>query len=250
MKGAVEIKNLSGAGQISGRDGSPTSPTTSSLKSSKTSASKNNGVFSTAILATGPNQRTYGYQVLAAWLDGNLAVMPRNALYDRGEKAATAKARQLKEMADSENNAAIAAWSYLKEIARLQVKSMPTWRASDVKIALKNTGGGSAGLAFALALIAKSADPNLIAGRKVAATGTISQDGKVGEIGGVDQKVIGAKENGIEIFIMPKSNCATLSKSPAGVKIYAVSTLSEAVHALAFAQSGAGALSVFTCPKK
>ena len=132
MQGAVEIKNLSGAGQISGRD------------SSSTSASKNNGIFSTAILATGPNQRTYGYQVLAAWLDGNLAVMPRNALYDSGEKAATAKARQLKEMADSENNAAIAAWSYLKEIARLQGKSMPTWRASDVKIALKNTGGGSA----------------------------------------------------------------------------------------------------------
>ena len=175
MKGAVEIKNLNDTDNTNGIG----------------SAAKNNGIFSTAILATGPNQRTYGYQVLAAWLDGNLAVMPRNALYDSGEKAATAKARQLKEMADSENNAAIAAWSYLKEIAKLQGKSMPTWRASDVKIALKNTGGGSAGSVLANRLI-KVTQQCLYR-----ALATVKAGSRTGDIGAAIDQLFGTKSAGL-----------------------------------------------------
>ena len=100
-------------------------------------------------------------------------------------------------------------------------------------------------MAFALAIIAKTADPNLIAGRRIAATGTISQNGNVGEIGGVDQKILGAQKSGVKIFLMPKASCSSLSKHPKGLTIYAVTTLTEAVHALAGVDA-----SSFGCPKE
>jgi Lon-like protease len=162
-------------------------PTTSLLDSavkvsniSTQSDFKGGALFSTAILATSPDQHPLGFQVLQAWADGNLVVMPRNALYGSKEKPAQSDARQHQEMVDSQGTAALAALNF---ISKIPMYSKPTWKAEDVKIDLKNVGGGSAGLAFALALIAKTADPNLIAGRRIAATGTIALNGKVGEIG-------------------------------------------------------------------
>ena len=217
-----------------------------SVKGFDSTSNKNDALYSAAIYASGPDQMPLGFQLLNAWADGNIVVMPRNALYDNGEKADVAKKRQLKEMTDSQVNAALAAWNFISEIPG---HAKPTWNENDVKITLENTGGGSAGLAFSLALIAKTADPNLINGRKIAATGTISENGKVGEIGGVDQKIISASRRGVQIFLMPKESCSSLSKHPKGMKIYAVSTLSQAVHALALADSTTDS-SIFACPKK
>lgn len=207
---------------------------------------KNEALYSAAIYASGPDQMPLGFQVLNAWADGNLVVMPRNALYDNGEKPAAAKKRQLKEMADSQVNAALAAWNFISQIPG---HAKPIWNENDVRITLENTGGGSAGLAFALALISKTADPNLINGRKIAATGTIAENGKVGEIGGVDQKIISASKKGVQIFLMPKESCIGLSKHPKGMTIYAVSTLSQAVHALALVDKTVDS-SIFACPTK
>lgn len=203
-------------------------------------------LYSTAIFASGPKQMPLGIQVLQAWIDGDLVVMPRDALYESGEKPAAAKKRQLSEMAESEINAALAALNF---ISKIPGRAKPSWNESDVKITLKNTGGGSAGLAFALALIAETADPSLFNGKVIAATGTIAQNGKVGEIGGVDQKILSASKRGVQIFLMPKANCDSQSKNPKGMKIYAVATLSDAVHALALADS-ARIPSIFACPGK
>ena len=196
-------------------------------------------LYSTAIYATSPGDYPFGFEVIQAWLDGDLVVMPRDALYDKKEKPKAAAARQKQEMTDSQINGAIAALNFIKSISSYP---KPSWSEKDVKIVLNKVGGGSAGLAFALALIAKSVDPNLIDGRKIAATGTISQDGKVGAIGGVDQKILAAKKSGAQIFLAPKSNCSAISKRPKGVAIFGVSNLSEAVHILAGANSSA-----FTC---
>ena len=193
-------------------------------------------LYSTAIYATSPGDYPYGFEVLRAWLDGDMVVMPRDALYEKSEKPKVATARQKQEMVESQLNGAIAALNFIKSIPTY---SKPSWSESDVKIVLNKVGGGSAGLAFALALIAKSADPKLIAGRKIAATGTISQNGKVGAIGGVDQKILGAKKSGAQIFLAPKSNCSSISKRPKGLEIYGVSNLSEAVHILAGAENSA-----------
>ena len=44
---------------------------------------------------------------------------------------------------------------------------------------------------------------DLTGGKRVAVTGTISEDGSVGEIGGISQKATSAKAAGAELFIVP-----------------------------------------------
>ena len=94
-----------------------------------------------------------------------------------------------------------------------------------------------------MALVSRLQDPTLIGGRAIAATGTISENGVVGRIGGINQKYISAKRAKADIFLMPKDNCQDLADlkqkiSPVGEsaktpQIIAVKSLLEAVHGLA-----------------
>ena len=96
-----------------------------------------------------------------------------------------------------------------------------------------NVGGPSAGLAFALELTEKlggKADR----GYRVAATGELALNGSVEPIGGVEQKVIGAKRAGIEIMLVPAGENMTEARRYAGdMKIIAVTSFQQALHALA-----------------
>ena len=47
---------------------------------------------------------------------------------------------------------------------------------------------------------------NLLQGRKVGGTGTIAPDGSVGEIGGVDKKVVSCARSGCQIFFAPEEH--------------------------------------------
>lgn len=78
---------------------------------------------------------------------------------------------------------------------------------SDQEIAFQTDGigGPSAGLMFTLAIYTQLADPELRDGRVIAGTGTIEQDGSVGDIGGADKKVISAAQAGAEIFFVPNN---------------------------------------------
>jgi PDZ domain-containing protein len=103
----------------------------------------------------------------------------------------------------------------------------------EVDLNLDNVGGPSAGLIFSLAIVDSLTPEQLAAGRSIAGTGTISQNGRVGPIGGIVQKMYGASENGAEVFIAPRSNCAeVVGNEPAGLDVIAVRTLDEAVKAL------------------
>ena len=64
-------------------------------------------------------------------------------------------------------------------------------------------GGPSAGLAFTLTLIDALSPGSLTGGPKVAVTGTISEDGTVGAIGGLHQKVVAVMQAGAAYFIVP-----------------------------------------------
>ncbi|MQS52295.1 SepM family pheromone-processing serine protease [Companilactobacillus mishanensis] len=64
-------------------------------------------------------------------------------------------------------------------------------------------GGPSAGLMFTLQVYSQIANKNLKKGRTVAGTGTISPDGTVGPIGGIDKKVYAASAEGATIFFAP-----------------------------------------------
>ena len=113
----------------------------------------------------------------------------------------------------------------------------------DVKIKLEETGGPSGGLIFALGVVEKLTPANLVRSRNIAGTGTITTDGRVGPIGGIAEKIIGAQADGVEIFLTPTENCMDIKnlkalateksgKSGKVMKIVPVATLAEAISLL------------------
>ncbi|GAA4904291.1 PDZ domain-containing protein [Stackebrandtia albiflava] len=100
-------------------------------------------------------------------------------------------------------------------------------------------GGPSAGLVFALAMIDRVTPEDLTGGLVVAGTGEIDEDGNVGAIGGVAQKVVGAKEDGATVFLTPADNCATAkANAPDGLLLVKVDTLDGALDALTALRDG------------
>jgi len=110
----------------------------------------------------------------------------------------------------------------------------------DVDIKLAETGGPSGGLIFALGIVEKLTQQDLIRSRNIAGTGTITTDGLVGPIGGIAEKIIGAKNDGVDLFFTPINNCqdinnpdqAGLGKGGKRMKIVPVATLAEAIEVL------------------
>ena len=101
----------------------------------------------------------------------------------------------------------------------------------DVKLA--DVGGPSAGLMFSLGIVDKLTPGNMTGGRFVAGTGTIDDKGKVGPIGGISMKTVGAREKGAEFFLTPKENCAAAAKdTPSGLRLVKVDTIGDAVKAM------------------
>jgi PDZ domain-containing protein len=109
-----------------------------------------------------------------------------------------------------------------------------------VKIQLdESIGGPSAGLMFALGIMEKVGPDELTGGKFIAGTGEIQRDGSVGPIGGIQLKMIGAREKGAVVFLVPKDNCAdALARPPAGLQLIKVGTLHEAVQALKSLEAG------------
>ena len=112
-------------------------------------------------------------------------------------------------------------------------------------------GGPSGGLMFALQIYQQITGHNLRHGKKIAGTGTISKDGSVGEIGGIDKKVVAAHRAGAQIFFAPyikptklilkyeeghQTNYqmakATAKKYAPGMKVIPVKNFNDAVHYL------------------
>ncbi|HWM72767.1 MAG TPA: S16 family serine protease [Nocardioides sp.] len=68
-------------------------------------------------------------------------------------------------------------------------------------------GGPSAGLMFSLAIYDTLTPGSLTDDEIVAGTGEIAPDGRVGPIGGIQQKVVAARDSGAELFLVPEANC-------------------------------------------
>jgi len=104
----------------------------------------------------------------------------------------------------------------------------------DVAIDSGTIGGPSAGLAFTLGVLDALTAGELTGGKKVAATGTIEIDGKVGDVGGVVQKTAAVRAAGAEVFLVPDGEYAQAA-AHAGrkLKVVKVSDLDEALAAMA-----------------
>jgi PDZ domain-containing protein len=78
----------------------------------------------------------------------------------------------------------------------------------DVSVNLsEDIGGPSAGLVFALAVYDTLTPGALTGGKNVAGTGTMSPEGRVGPIGGIQQKIVAAADSGATVFLVPPGNC-------------------------------------------
>ncbi len=100
-----------------------------------------------------------------------------------------------------------------------------------------SVGGPSAGLAFTLAVLDQLTPGELTGGARVAVTGTMSPDGRVGSVGGVPQKAAAVRDLGIKFFIVPKAlgeETIAVVRERAGddVQVVPVADLDEALAAL------------------
>ncbi|MEJ2554993.1 MAG: PDZ domain-containing protein [Anaerolineae bacterium] len=96
----------------------------------------------------------------------------------------------------------------------------------------KISGGPSAGLMFTLTVYNMVTPEDLTGGRKIAGTGTISLDGTVGPIGGVQQKVAGAEIAGAEYFLSPPENYADARAVARHIQVVKVDTAEQAIQFL------------------
>jgi Lon-like protease len=100
-------------------------------------------------------------------------------------------------------------------------------------------GGPSAGLMFALGIIDKITPDNLAGGRFIAGTGEIEANGTVDPIGGIQQKMAGARAAGATVFLTPVANCPdTAGSVPAGLRLIKVSSLAGAIADLDALKAG------------
>lgn len=103
----------------------------------------------------------------------------------------------------------------------------------DVAYDVGGIGGPSAGLMFSLGIYDKLTPGALTGGAHIAGTGTMSDDGTVGPIDGVQQKMVGAHDVGAGWFLAPAGNCGdVVGAVPDGLQVTAVASLDEAIEAV------------------
>ncbi|WP_052475849.1 YlbL family protein [Cohnella kolymensis] len=72
-----------------------------------------------------------------------------------------------------------------------------------VKFDFEDTGGPSAGLMMTLEIVAQLTGEDLTRGYRIAGTGTIDAEGKVGQIGGIQYKLMAADREKADYFLVP-----------------------------------------------
>src|SRR5439155_26486696 len=93
-------------------------------------------------------------------------------------------------------------------------------------------GGPSAGLMWTLGIIDLITPGELTGGRTIAGTGTIGLDGRVGPIGGIEQKVVAAERAGAKVFFAPADEAASARAVVSGMTVVPVKTLQDALDYL------------------
>ncbi len=109
----------------------------------------------------------------------------------------------------------------------------------DIKLQLGDVGGPSGGLIFALGIYDVLTEGSLAGKTHIAGTGTITADGTVGPIGGIELKLISAKKAGATLFLAPDGNCSeVVGQIPNGLSVVIVKDLKSALTAIQDFNSG------------
>ncbi|WP_094667779.1 PDZ domain-containing protein [Bifidobacterium myosotis] len=172
-------------------------------------------------------------QAVWGWADSQVEVTPREAVVPVGQTADEYQQKVDADMTGSQDTATKAAIAYLKAHgAELGVDAAELGNLK-VTMHVDSIGGPSAGMMYTLGLIDKLTAAQETGGKTIAGTGTISEDGAVGRIGGIRLKMLGARRDGATWFLAPESNCAeVVGHVPDGLRDVKVATLDEAYQAL------------------
>ena len=182
------------------------------------------------IYVTNPESYVFGAEILGCWAWGDCVAMPRSVMYQDGATDEQEFKSGKKDMVKSQNVALAAAKGAIaRNFAGIDLSSV---KDSSVKVSLKNTGGPSGGLIFSLGLIDLLTSEDLLKGRNIAGTGTIDVAGTIGPIGGVTEKIIGAKRAGASVLFISTQNCSELPAKVEGIEVIAVEKIDQVIEYL------------------
>ncbi|MDZ5621147.1 YlbL family protein [Nocardioides bizhenqiangii] len=103
----------------------------------------------------------------------------------------------------------------------------------DVSIRVDDSiGGPSAGLMFSLAIYDTLTPGSLTDGEIIAGTGELADDGSVGAIGGIQQKIAGAEDADAELFFVPADNCPDVAGLDTDLTLVKATTMPQALEDL------------------
>jgi PDZ domain-containing protein len=199
-----------------------------------------------SIRVTNPDSWIFGPEIIYSWISSERSVYPKSAIFPPGTTSEEELKQAKAEMVGSQDKAIFAAVNYLQSnpkimapetasvvdaerIGKERAKKLET---KNIAFKVKETGGPSGGLVFAIALVELLTEQDLLQGDHIAGTGTINARGIVGGIGGINEKIESAKKVGATLFFAPVSNAAEIANVPAGIKVVTVATLTQAISYL------------------
>jgi PDZ domain-containing protein len=103
----------------------------------------------------------------------------------------------------------------------------------DIEINAGKIGGPSAGGMFTLEIYNRLVPEDITHGLKIAGTGTIDLDGRIGKIDGIQQKIAAAQKEGAKVFFVPKGNAKKAQEMKvSGIKLVVVENIKEIIEYL------------------
>lgn len=124
-----------------------------------------------------------------------------------------------------------------KVIGVIIVKNNEYTTDPNVKLNFKKSeSGSSGGLMLTLSMYASLSNEDILRGRNIAGTGTISEDGSVGAIDGVKYKIMGAYNNKSDVVFVPRDNykeaIKTVKEKKYDLEVVSVEKFSDVVDYL------------------
>lgn len=169
---------------------------------------KNNGVYVMTVLEGGAADGILeaGDRVIS--VDGNKFAAQEELIeylsgQEEGQRVELVYEREDREITDAVELAPLPTEPERIGIGIAFVENKEITTDPEVTIDSEKIGGPSAGLMFTLEILNRLLDEDITKGYDIAGTGTMESDGTVGRIGGIDQKVIAADNQDIEIFFAP-----------------------------------------------
>lgn len=184
-----------------------------------------------SVRVTNPNNWIIGPEVIYAWIRSDEAVYPRAAIYPPGATNESEKKAADVDMVSSQSKAIGAGLSFLSKHPEFGVAT-DQLNEKNIDFDVKRTGGPSGGMIFALGVIELLTPVDILRGRHISGSGTITIDGRVGPIGGINEKIHSAYKAGATLFLASIGNREEIANVPKGIKVVLVTTLDDAVKEL------------------